>query len=122
MPRSSTERGKWRIKWFFFILPKGRAVGIIEGQPKKELLVAVKALKEGSSKELKEEFYQEVALMSIFKHPHIVSLIAVSTEEEPYGMIFEYMTEGDLNHYLRMAKPAEVSVEEGPDDAKGNRQ
>ncbi|KAK3755760.1 hypothetical protein QZH41_019986 [Actinostola sp. cb2023] len=97
---------------------QGRAVGILDGQPKKEVLVAVKALKEGSSKQLKEEFYQEVALMSIFSHPNIVSLIAVSTEEEPYGMIFEFMPEGDLNHYLRTANPAVGSLEVGSKDAK----
>ncbi|EDO39761.1 predicted protein, partial [Nematostella vectensis] len=60
----------------------------------------------------------QVALMSILDHPNVVKLLAVSTEEEPYGMIFEFMGEGDLNHYLRSAKPAESSAYKGPDDAK----
>jgi len=99
---------------------EGRAVGIFEGKPRQETMVAVKALKEGSSKEIKAEFFQEVALMSIFDHPNIISLIAVSTEEEPYGMIFEYMTGGDLNHYLRHAQPAETSLDR-TQEAKGKR-
>ena len=79
---------------------------------KKEIQVAVKALKEEPSKELKDEFYQEVALMSILNHPNIIRLLAVCTEEEPYGMIFEFMSNGDLNQYLRSAKPAEKSLKE----------
>ena len=74
--------------------------------------MAVKALKEEPSKELKDEFYQEVALMSILNHPNIIRLLAVCTEEEPYGMIFEFMSNGDLNQYLRSAKPAEKSLKE----------
>ena len=79
---------------------------------KKEIQVAVKALKEEPSKELKDEFYQEVTLMSILNHPNIIRLLAVCTEEEPYGMIFEFMSNGDLNQYLRSAKPAEKSLKE----------
>lgn len=68
-------------------------------------MVAVKTLKEGSSTEVKEDFFKEVALMSLLHHENIVELLAVSTEEEPYGMIFEFMELGDLNQYLRKAGP-----------------
>ena len=80
--------------------------------------IAVKALKEGSNKETKDEFFREVTLMSILNHPNIVRLLAVCTEEEPYGMIFEFMKDGDLNQYLRSAKPAEKSLDD-PELAKG---
>ena len=80
--------------------------------------VAVKALKEGSNKETKDEFMREVTLMSILDHKNIVRLLAVCTEEEPYGMIFEFMKHGDLNQYLRSAKPAEKSLND-PVEAKG---
>ena len=73
--------------------------------------MAVKALKDEASKEQKEEFYREVTLMSILTHPNIVQLLAVSTEEEPYGMLFEFMSGWDLNQYLRNALPAETSLE-----------
>ncbi len=89
----------------------GRAVGLIDNQPKKEVLVAVKALKDDSSKEQKDEFFREVTLMSILTHPNIVQLLAVSTEEEPYGMLFEFMSGGDLNQYLRNALPADTSLD-----------
>ena len=74
-------------------------------KPDTEIMVAVKTLKEGSSKETKESFFQEVAMMSLLNHENIVQLLAVSTEEEPFGMIFEFMNLGDLNHYLRNAGP-----------------
>lgn len=97
----------------------GRATGILDNQPKKEIAVAVKALKDEPSKEQKDEFFREVTLMSILSHPNIVKLLAVSTEEEPYGMVFEFMSKGDLNQYLRDALPAETSL--GSDQtAKGN--
>ncbi|KAJ7370090.1 hypothetical protein OS493_034301 [Desmophyllum pertusum] len=90
---------------------QGRAAGLVDIQPKKEILVAVKALKDDSSKEQKNEFFREVTLMSILTHPNIVQLLAVSTEEEPYGMVFEFMSGGDLNQYLRNALPAETSLD-----------
>ena len=83
----------------------GRAYGLIDGKQGAELSVAVKTLKEGSSTETKEDFFKEVALMSLLHHENIVELLAVSTEEEPYGMIFEFMEFGDLNQYLRKAGP-----------------
>ena len=87
----------------------GRAAGLVDKQPKKVIPVAVKALKDEPSKEQKDEFFREVTLMSILTHPNIVQLLAVSTEEEPYGMVFEFMSGGDLNQYLRNALPAETS-------------
>ena len=96
----------WKIH---IISLSGRAAGLIDKQPKKEVLVAVKALKDESTKEQKNDFFREVSLMSILTHPNIVQLLAVSTEEEPYGMVFEFMSGGDLNQYLRNALPAETS-------------
>ena len=89
----------------------GRAAGLVDKQPKKVISVAVKALKDEPSKEQKDEFFREVTLMSILTHPNIVQLLAVSTEEEPYGMVFEFMSGGDLNQYLRNALPAETSLD-----------
>ena len=83
----------------------GKAYGLVPGKDDAELLVAVKTLKENSSTETKEDFFKEVALMSLLHHENIVELLAVSTEEEPYGMIFEFMELGDLNQYLRKAGP-----------------
>jgi len=54
--------------------------------------------------------------MSVLHHDNIVELLAVSTEEEPYGMIFEFMANGDLNQYLRTRGPYAV---EGQESNKG---
>lgn len=96
----------------------GRAAGLVEKQPKKVIPVAIKALKDEPSNEQKDEFFREVTLMSILTHPNIVQLLAVSTEEEPYGMVFEFMSGGDLNQYLRNALPAETSLD-SDEKAKG---
>ncbi|PFX22845.1 Muscle, skeletal receptor tyrosine protein kinase [Stylophora pistillata] len=96
---------------FFGKVFQGRASGLNDKQSKKVIPVAVKALKDEPSKEQKDEFFREVTLMSILTHPNIVQLLAVSTEEEPYGMLLEFMSGGDLNQYLRNALPAETSLD-----------
>ena len=79
-----------------------------------ELSVAVKVLKVGSSPEIKDSFIQEVTLMSVLRHDNILQLIAVSTEEEPFCMVFEFMVNGDLNQYLRKNDPENTSeLEQG---------
>ena len=83
----------------------GRADGVIDGKEDAELSFAVKTIKEGSSTETKEDFFKEVALMSLLHHKNIVELLAVLTEEKPYGMIFEFMELGNLNQFLRKAGP-----------------
>ncbi|XP_065062879.1 inactive tyrosine-protein kinase transmembrane receptor ROR1-like [Rhopilema esculentum] len=75
------------------------------GQDAEEISVAVKMLKEGSSAETKDSFIQEVTLMTVLYHQNILKLLAVSTEEEPFCMVFEYMVNGDLNTYLRKNDP-----------------
>ena len=110
-------RAKEKLRLDLFNL-LGRAAGLVDKHPKKLIPVAVKALKDEPSKEQKEEFFREVTLMSILTHPNIVQLLAVSTEEEPYGMVFEFMSGGDLNQYLRNALPAETSLDSN-EKAKG---
>jgi serine/threonine protein kinase len=95
----------------------GRSFGLRSAEkPNTELMVAVKTLKSGSSKEMKLSFLQEVTLMSVLHHENIVELLAVSTEEEPYGMIFEFMAKGDLNQFLRKHGPYGLSESEAKQD------
>ena len=49
----------------------------------------------------RENFFQEVRVMSRLLHGNIVRLLAVCTETEPFSMITEYMERGDLHQYLR---------------------
>lgn len=86
----------------FLVISLGRVHGVVRGEESTD--VAVKCLKEGSSEQARTAFHQEVALLSVLKHANVLRLLAVSTEEEPYCMIFEYMENGDLNEYLRNLK------------------
>ncbi|XP_047144848.1 tyrosine-protein kinase transmembrane receptor Ror isoform X2 [Hydra vulgaris] len=81
---------------------QGRIHGVVKEEESTD--VAVKCLKQGSSLQVLEAFNKEVKLMSALKHSNILRLLAVSTEEEPYCMIFEFMENGDLNEYLRKNK------------------
>ncbi|XP_028405096.1 insulin-like growth factor 1 receptor [Dendronephthya gigantea] len=98
---------------------QGRAIGLNDDNPDAEVIVAVKTLKKGSSHEAKQEFDEEACRMNFLFHPNIVRLLAVSAMEEPYCMIFEFMSNGDLSEYLRKSQPLEDDTE--PDDENKNR-
>ena len=61
--------------------------------------VAVKTLKPGTMSAI--EFLQEAALMKKLRHPKLIQLYAVCTEEEPIYIITELMKYGALLDYLR---------------------
>ena len=61
--------------------------------------VAVKTLKPGTMDAC--EFLEEAALMKRLKHPKVVQLYAVCTQEEPIYIITELMKHGSLLEYLR---------------------
>ena len=85
----------------FGIVFKGRAFNIIEGEEEEEIDVAVKTLKEEASSEVVQNFIDEAKLMFTFDHPNILKIYGVCMSEMPYQMVFEYMDEGDLTHFLR---------------------
>ncbi|CAB3991422.1 Muscle, skeletal receptor tyrosine kinase, partial [Paramuricea clavata] len=99
---------------------QGRAMGLNEQEPEAETIVAVKTLKKGSASEAKEEFNQEACLMNYLNHPNIVCLLAVSATEEPYCMIFEFMSNGDLSEYLRKSQPLKEDDDEHIDQNKNS--
>ena len=74
-------------------------------------LVTVKKFHTSRLKHLKEEFDEELALLSRFDHPNIVKLLGFTTNEDPYCMIFELMEFGRLDIFLRKANPALVEEE-----------
>ena len=47
------------------------------------------------------ELYKEVAIMKFLKHPKLIQLYAVCTQEEPIYIITELMKRGNLLEYLR---------------------
>ncbi|KAB0797941.1 hypothetical protein PPYR_08934 [Photinus pyralis] len=66
-------------------------------------VVAIKVLKESASREVEEDFFREVDIMSAFRHKHILSLVGVVIREGGFSpmMVFEYMPHGDLAELLR---------------------
>ncbi|CAH2047113.1 unnamed protein product, partial [Iphiclides podalirius] len=66
-----------------------------------ETKVAVKTLRKGATEQEKCEFLKEAALMSNFKHEHILRLLGVCLDNDPNYIIMELMEGGDLLSYLR---------------------
>ena len=73
--------------------------------------VTVKKFHTSRLKHLKEEFDEELALLSRFDHPNIVKLLGFTTKKDDYCMIFELMELGRLDIFLRKANPALVEEE-----------
>ncbi|XP_045523257.1 proto-oncogene tyrosine-protein kinase ROS isoform X2 [Pieris brassicae] len=73
--------------------------------------VAVKTLRKGATEQEKTEFLKEAALMSNFKHEHILRLLGVCLDNDPNYIIMELMEGGDLLSYLR-AKRASLGTPE----------
>ena len=73
--------------------------------------VTVKKFHTNRFMNIKEEFHDELALLSRFDHPNIVKLLGFTANEVPYCMIFEFMELGCLDILLRKAKPALVEEE-----------
>ncbi|XP_063534702.1 proto-oncogene tyrosine-protein kinase ROS [Cydia strobilella] len=73
--------------------------------------VAVKTLRKGATEQEKNEFLKEAALMSNFKHEHILRLLGVCLDNDPHYIIMELMEAGDLLSYLR-AKRASLYTSE----------
>ncbi len=56
---------------------------MVTGDKKGSQLVAVKTLNKGADAQDKVKFLQEAAIMGQFRHPNVVKLHGVVTEEEP---------------------------------------
>lgn len=82
---------------------QGKAPGLIPGED--YTMVAVKMLKEDASSELQIDFEREACLLSEFNHPNIVRLLGVCAVGRPMCLLFEYMSRGDLNGFLRSCSP-----------------
>ncbi|XP_037894224.1 tyrosine-protein kinase transmembrane receptor Ror [Glossina fuscipes] len=69
--------------------------------------VAVKALKENASYKTQQDFRREIELISDLKHDNIVCILGVVLNKEPFCMLFEYMSNGDLHEFLIANSPNE---------------
>lgn len=66
--------------------------------------MCLQALKE-VTESARLDFQREAELLTVLQHEHIVKFYGVCTEGEPLIMVFEYMKHGDLNRFLRWARP-----------------
>ena len=73
-------------------------------------LIAVKMLKEDASEDLQSDFEREASLMADFDHPNIVRLLGVCAVGKPMCLLFEFMSKGDLNEFLRLCSPEHFSL------------
>lgn len=82
---------------------QAKAPGLLKGVD--NLYVAVKMLKDEASDDLQSDFEHEASLMADFDHPNIVKLLGVCAVGKPMCLLFEYMSKGDLNDFLRSCSP-----------------
>ena len=56
---------------------------------------------------LKRNLIKEAYLMAQFHHPNLIQLLGISiTPQEHIYLLFEYMSKGDLNSFLRFRGPS----------------
>lgn len=67
----------------------------------KEIDVAIKTLKPGSSEKARCDFLTEASIMGQFDHPNVIYLQGVVTRSNPVMIITEYMENGSLDTFLR---------------------
>jgi receptor tyrosine kinase len=79
-------------------------------RPGESTLIAVKMLKEDASEDLQSDFEREASLMADFDHPNIVRLLGVCAVGKPMCLLFEFMSKGDLNEFLRLCGPEHFSL------------
>ena len=54
-----------------------------------------------AGEEYLKDFDREAKLLSCMNHLNIVTFFGACIDESPRKLVFEYMANGDLNHFLR---------------------
>lgn len=80
-------------------LGSGQFGSVYEGLWNKTVPVAVKTLRPGKMNP--KDFLEEAQILKQLRHPKLLQLYAVSTQEEPFYIITELMRKGSLLDYLR---------------------
>ena len=62
--------------------------------------VAVKLIRT-NFKDGMDAFINEAKKMFLYRHPNVLGLIGICTEVTPFGIVSEFMDQGDLLTYLR---------------------
>ena len=87
---------------------QAKAPGLVKNE--EFTMVAVKMLKEEASDDLVRDFEREAGLLAEFEHPKIVKLLGVCAIGRPMCLLFEFMSKGDLNAYLRACSPSNYII------------
>lgn len=85
---------------------QARAPGLMSGE--EMTICAVKMLKDDASQDLQVDFEREACLLAEFDHPNIVKLLGVCAIGRPMCLLFEFMSRGDLNEFLRSCSPYNI--------------
>ncbi|MFN7097205.1 MAG: protein kinase, partial [Gammaproteobacteria bacterium] len=81
-------------------IAEGREAKVFRGQLLKQP-VAVKVINHSSKKEVKEEFIREVQIMRQLGCQHTVQFLGACIENGRYGIVMEYMANGNLSDFLK---------------------
>uniref|UniRef100_A0A8V5HD60 receptor protein-tyrosine kinase n=1 Tax=Melopsittacus undulatus TaxID=13146 RepID=A0A8V5HD60_MELUD len=68
---------------------------------KREIPVAIKALKSGYTDKQRRDFLSEASIMAQFDHPNVIHLEGVVTRSKLVMIVTEYMENGSLDTFLR---------------------
>ena len=82
---------------------KARAPNIRKGE--EYTTVVVKMLKDDASEDMELDFEREAALLLELDHPNVIKLLGACAIGRPRCLLFEYMSKGDLNEFLRKQSP-----------------
>jgi fyn-related kinase len=81
---------------------QGQFADVYEGLYNNTIKVAIKTLKTSHHMN-QNDFLAEAMLMKKLKHPKLIQLYALCTQEEPIYIVTEFMKHGNLLEYLQSA-------------------
>ena len=70
-----------------------------------DVTVAVKRLNKELSSQAEKEFTNEVEILGVIHHVHLVSLLGYCSEEEHRLLVYEYLESGSLDRALFRERP-----------------
>ncbi|KAM7256490.1 hypothetical protein ACFE04_012231 [Oxalis oulophora] len=82
-----------------YVLGEGGFGRVYKAKLDDQLFVAVKRLSNGGQ-DAEREFKNEIGLLSQMKHPHIISLLGYSIDEQTRFIVYELMPNGSLETQL----------------------
>lgn len=110
MSRNLIQTSKLIGKGHFGCVYSGMA-GKLPNCKQRKQKVAVKTMKNSAPDSEKQEFLYELEIMRLvnsLNHPNIIKLLGCVTKTQPYLIVLELMTNGNLQKFLRDTKTKDV--------------